>query len=202
MDNRNIAQSIAQLARISVGDGHVCGLTPAQWNTLRFFARANRFSRTVSAFAEFHATTRGTASQTVKGLVSEGYLTRSPSDLDGRSVRFDLTDKGHRALSQDPLDVLSEAIGNLAPDVRDQLQTSVKRLTEEVARTRGKPSFGSCRFCCHLACALRKPGDEPDYACDLLGQPLAANDLDDLCVNFEMAQSKPTTRSRGGRGTS
>jgi hypothetical protein len=30
---------------------------------LRFFARANSFSRTPSAFAEFQATTRGTASQ-------------------------------------------------------------------------------------------------------------------------------------------
>ncbi len=202
MDNRSIAQSIAQLARMSAGDGHVCGLTPAQWNTLRFFARANRFSRTVSAFAEFHATTRGTASQTVKGLVSEGYLTRSPSDLDGRSVRFDLTDKGRSALDHDPLDALSEAIGKLAPDVRNQLETSVKRLTEEVARTRGKPSFGSCRFCCHLACALRKSGGEPSYACDLLEQPLAANDLDDLCVNFETAPSNATARSRRGGGPS
>ncbi len=201
MDNRSIAQSIAQLARMSAGDGQVCGLTAAQWNTLRFFARANRFSRTVSAFAEFHATTRGTASQTVKGLVSEGYLTRSRSDLDGRSVRFDLTDKGRGALSQDPLDALSEAIGKLAPGVRNQLASSLKRLTEEVAGSRGKPSFGSCRFCCHLACALRKSGKEQTYACDLLEQPLAANDLDDLCVNFETAPPK-ATRSRRNRKTS
>ena len=199
MDSRGIAQSIAQLARMSVGDGHVCGLTAAQWNTLRFFARANRFSRTVSAFAEFHATTRGTASQTVKGLVSEGYLTRTPSDLDGRSVRFDLTDKGRSALSQDPLDALSEAIGGLPPGVRNQLASNLKRLTEEVAGARGKPSFGSCRFCCHLTCALRKPGGEPSYACDLLEQPLAANDLDDLCVNFETPPSKAAARSRGER---
>lgn len=202
MDSRGIAQSIAQLARMSAGDGHVCGLTAAQWNTLRFFARANRFTRTVSAFAEFHATTRGTASQTVKGLVSEGYLTRSRSDLDGRSVRFDLTDKGRSALSRDPLDVLSEAIGNLPPGIRNQLETSLKRLTEEVARTRGKPCFGSCRLCCHLACTLRKPGGEPAYACDLLGQPLAANDLDDLCVNFETAQPNVTPRPRRDGKTS
>ena len=195
MDNRSIAQSIAQLARMSAGDGQVCGLTAAQWNTLRFFARANRFSRPVSAFAEFHATTRGTASQTVKGLVSEGYLTRSRSDLDGRSVRFDLTEKGRGALSHDPLDALSEAIGKLAPGVRNQLASSLKRLTEEVADSRGKPSFGSCRFCCHLTCALRKPGGEPSYACDLLDQPLAANDLGDLCVNFETAQSNTAARS-------
>ena len=202
MDSRGIAESIAQLARMSVGDGHVCGLTAAQWNTLRFFARANRFSRTVSAFAEFHATTRGTASQTVKGLVSEGYLTRSPSDLDGRSVRFDLTAKGREALSHDPLDALSEAIGKLAPGVRGQLATSLKRLTEEVAGSRGKPSFGSCRFCCHLACALRKSGGDTSYACDLLGQPLAANDLDELCVNFETAQPRTTTGSRRDKKTS
>ena len=33
-----------------------------------------RIIRTVSAFAEFHATTRGTASQTVKGLSTTGQL--------------------------------------------------------------------------------------------------------------------------------
>ena len=40
----------------------------AQLMALRFFARANSFSRTPSAFAEFQATTRGTALQAIKAL--------------------------------------------------------------------------------------------------------------------------------------
>ena len=44
------------------------GVDTAQLMALRFFARANSFSRTPSAFAEFQATTRGTALQAIKAL--------------------------------------------------------------------------------------------------------------------------------------
>jgi DNA-binding MarR family transcriptional regulator len=76
---------------------------------LRYFSRANRFSRTVSAFAEFHATTRGTASQTVKGLIKQGYLARIPSDTDGRSARVNMTDNAKAILARDPFEVVVDA---------------------------------------------------------------------------------------------
>src|ERR1700730_8622173 len=41
---------------------------PRPMDGVGFFARANSFSRTPSAFAEFQATTRGTASQAIKAL--------------------------------------------------------------------------------------------------------------------------------------
>ena len=54
------------------------GLNPAQWESLRFLARANRYSRTPSALAEYLRTTKGTASQTLKSLESKGYVRRVP----------------------------------------------------------------------------------------------------------------------------
>ena len=72
---RAIADMILHLGRAS--QDYEAGLSPAQWTALRYLARANRFSRTVSAFAEFHATTRGTASQTVKGLVARGFVKKT-----------------------------------------------------------------------------------------------------------------------------
>src|SRR6516165_1271169 len=57
-------------------EGYDGELSPAQWMALRYFARANTFSRTPSAFAEFQATTRGTASQAIKALEAGGYLVR------------------------------------------------------------------------------------------------------------------------------
>ena len=82
-DGRSGAELVLRLSRAALGEGFVEALTSAQWMALRYFSRANRFSRTVSAFAEFHATTRGTASQTVKGLIEQGYLARIPSETDG-----------------------------------------------------------------------------------------------------------------------
>ena len=87
MHSRVIAELVLRLGRIASGEGLVEGLTPAQWTVLRYFARANRFSRTPSAFAAFHGTTRGTASQTIKNLEIQGYLTRIRSQADGRSAR-------------------------------------------------------------------------------------------------------------------
>jgi DNA-binding MarR family transcriptional regulator len=78
------------------------GLTPAQWAVLRYFARANRFSRTPSAFAAFHGTIRGTASQTIKSLETRGYLRRTRSEADGRSARLDLIGKARAILAHAP----------------------------------------------------------------------------------------------------
>ncbi|MFB6261826.1 MAG: MarR family transcriptional regulator, partial [Thiohalorhabdaceae bacterium] len=65
-------------------EGASSGLTPAQWSALRFFASANRFSRTVSAFAAYNVTSRGTASQTIKALERHGYLRRETVTADKR----------------------------------------------------------------------------------------------------------------------
>ena len=109
MDSRVIAELVLRLGCIASGEGLVKGLTPAQWTVLRYFARANRFSRTPSAFATFHGTTRGTASQTIKNLETQGYLTRMRSEADGRSTRLDLTDKARAVLVNDRFDAVVRA---------------------------------------------------------------------------------------------
>ena len=106
-----IAELAAQLSRLVYGDAFIDGLTPAQWTALRFFSRANRFSRTVSAFAEFHATTKGPASQTVKSLVIKELIKRTRSKSDGRSARLDLTANGRALLKNDPFEILIRAAG-------------------------------------------------------------------------------------------
>ena len=48
---RAAADLVLRLSRAGLGEGFVETLTSAQWMALRYFSRANRFSRTVSAFA-------------------------------------------------------------------------------------------------------------------------------------------------------
>ena len=74
MSARETAELLLLLGRLVQAEGYHGDLSPAQWMALRFFARANSFSRTPSAFAEFQATTRGTATQTIKALETGGYL--------------------------------------------------------------------------------------------------------------------------------
>jgi DNA-binding MarR family transcriptional regulator len=72
MSARETAELLLMVGRLVQFEGYDGGLSPAQWMALRFFARANSFSRTPSAFAEFQATTRGTASQAIKALEAGG----------------------------------------------------------------------------------------------------------------------------------
>ena len=113
MSARETAELLLQVGRLVQAEGYDGELSPAQWMALRFFARANPFSRTPSAFAEFQATTRGTASQAIKALEAGGYLVRQRSKADGRSVSLRLTDKGKEALARDPFEVLVRAVDSL-----------------------------------------------------------------------------------------
>src|ERR1700686_3420995 len=65
MSARETAELLLQVGRLVQAEGYDGELSPAQWMALRFFARANSFSRPPSAFAEFQATTRGTATQAI-----------------------------------------------------------------------------------------------------------------------------------------
>ena len=94
MSSESLAALLGHLGRADGPEGARGGLTQAQWAALRYMARANALSRTVSALAAYQATTRGTVSQTVKALVAQGYLTRNRSQRDGRSIQFDLTPAG------------------------------------------------------------------------------------------------------------
>jgi DNA-binding MarR family transcriptional regulator len=118
MSARETAELLLLVGRFLQADGYEGELSPAQWMALRFFARANSFSRTPSAFAEFQATTRGTASQAIKALEVGGYLVRQRSRADGRSVTLRLTDKGHEVIARDPFEVLVRAVDSL--DAQEQ----------------------------------------------------------------------------------
>ena len=56
MSARETAELLLVVGRLVQTEGYDGELSPAQWMALRFFARANSFSRTPSAFAEFQAT--------------------------------------------------------------------------------------------------------------------------------------------------
>ena len=191
MDSRVVAELVLHLGRIASGDGLVGGLTPVQWTGLRYFARANRFSRTPSAFAAFHGTTRGTASQTIKGLVADGYLKQTRSKTDGRSVRLDLTERARALLDDDPIETLVRAADALPPGVRGNFAAVLQRLLGSVALQTGKPLFGTCETCLHFEGDGCCQGGMSAYECGFVKEALAADELEQLCINFESGKAGP-----------
>ena len=181
---RTIAELVVQLGCLSRGDGFVADLTLAQWTALRYFSRANRFSRTVSAFAEFHGTTRGTASQTIKSLVQNDYLIRKRSKADGRSIDFTLTHKSEKLLTEDPLGALVAAAGALSNSASQNVARSFARLLRKMAQQQGKRHFGMCPDCKYLqddGCFIN---GKSNYCCTLMDEPLIEAEVQQICVNF------------------
>jgi DNA-binding MarR family transcriptional regulator len=189
MDSRTVAELVLHLGRIACAEALVEGLTAAQWAGLRYFGRANRFSRTPSAFAAFHGTTRGTASQTIKNLEAQGFLARMRSEADRRSVHLVLTDKAKAMLQNDLFETLVRAAETLPAGARGQFGNALQRMLGHVALATGKPTFGSCASCSHLAGDDRGRDGRQSYSCGLASEPLLLEELDGVCIKFVQGKS-------------
>ena len=175
-----IADLVLQLGRAAYADGAAGELTQAQWIAIRFFFRANRFSRTISGFAQFHATTRGTASQTVKTLVEQGYLVRTPAEKDARSIRFDLTALARRKLHDDPLEGVTNAAAGVSEEERLSMSATLRAMLDNLGDERGRPVIGICRLCGHLD----RGAAGRNARCRLMQEPLVETEFEELCVRY------------------
>lgn len=122
------AREIEKLIRIHLANSYRDNLRPAQWQALRFFASAEARERTLTGFSRHRRSTMGTASMTVSQLVERGYLERG--DPRGqRNVDIRISEKGRRALDNDPLAELAAAVGRLPEDDQAQLLEHLRRIT-------------------------------------------------------------------------
>ena len=188
MSARETAELLVQVGRLVQAEGYDGELNPAQWLALRFFARANQFSRNPSAFAEFQATTRGTATQTIKSLEAGGYLVRQPSKADRRSVSLRLTSKGKQTLARDPFEVLVRAVDSLDTKERIAMRRSLHQVLSTLATSGAHRQIGVCQDCTHFGREMRcnPPSTGPSAAeCLLLGGPIQPEDVGLLCVHFQ-----------------
>ncbi len=196
MSARETAELLLLVGRLVQADSYEGELSPAQWMALRFFARANSFSRTPSAFAEFQATTRGTASQAIKALEAGGYLVRQRSEADGRSVTLRLTDKGNEAVACDPFEVLVRAVDSLDAKVQTAMHHALHHVLTTVAASGAHRRFGVCQDCTYLGGETRCDSTSATLAslkCLLFGVPIEPEDAGLLCVHFQ-----PTSEHRDG----
>ena len=157
------------------------GLNPAQWESLRFLGRANRYSRTPSALAEYLRTTKGTASQTLKSLEAKGYVCRVPNPKDRRAVRIDITDAGHIVLRRDPLSCLESSAASLGEDL-DSVSRVLGRLAASLERANGKV-FGLCSECTFFCKNADAGAEGGPHQCGLHEEPLSAVDATKICVS-------------------
>jgi len=183
IDNR-ATELIERLARLVTSDGHSHGLKPAQWNVLRFLARANRFSRTPGALTAYLGATKGTVSQTVISLEQAGLVEKRPHPTDRRSVELSLSPAGWQMLAQDELSRLDNSVSALPKPAREQLEKGLSALlTSHLAANGGRP-FGICHDCRHFA---RDADGQGRHFCRLLLEPLTEADSMLICQEQQAA---------------
>ncbi|WP_428669637.1 MarR family transcriptional regulator [Roseibium sp.] len=146
-ETRAIRELIDRLTRLNAAEEWNGPLNPSQFAALTYLGRANRFSRAPSHVADYLATTRGTASQTLKALARKALIAETRSDADKRSIRYDITEAGQELL--DNPSGLDHVIGHLSPETAESLSASLKALLLAMLHERGGRTFGICRTCEH-----------------------------------------------------
>ncbi|HEY0833430.1 MAG TPA: MarR family transcriptional regulator [Azospirillum sp.] len=135
---RATAEVMAQVLRTTASLAFTEGLNPAQWAALRYFAQATPSARSVVAFARYHGTTKGTASQTIAALLKKGMLDRHRGERDRRTVNLVLTDAGRALLDSDPLNELAAAIGALSDGHHQTMAEGLDQLLRTLLARRAR----------------------------------------------------------------
>lgn len=162
---------IERLGRLLRAGDHAGGLAPAQWEALRYFARANRFSRTPAALADYLGATRGTISQTLIALEDKGLVRKAANARDGRSVELSLTRSGRALLDSDSLKDVARDID--ASGEADGLAQGLEAALHQALVRRGGRAFGVCRTCRHFRPSGRGDKAGKPHHCALLDEPLS-----------------------------
>jgi len=182
----DVAVLLNRLSRIAHAMQFSHGLNPAQWEALRYIGRANRYSASPTALADYVGSTKGTVSQTLIALEAKGFVSRIREDCDRRKVMLVLTEAGRLLLEEDPLCQLSNAAGAVDDDGRSQVADGLRAILDDLCIRQGARNFGVCGNCCHL----RKDAENPcgkGGVCGVTTDSLDAAELDRLCVNFVRA---------------
>lgn len=177
-EDEEIAELMDRIARLHSARRRSAALPEAQVAALDYLARANRFSRSPSAVADYLAATRGTVSQTLIALARKGLVTEEPAPDDRRSRIYSLTPEGRAE------------IGGAAPGpdwdggqpgTKARLIAGLRAALAVMIRDAGGRSFGLCRTCRH-----HRPGRDGAF-CALLGVALATAEADQICAEHQAA---------------
>ena len=181
-DDVAVGQNLAQLerlARLMRSASHTEGLNAAQWEALRYFARANGFSNSPGALTKYLGATKGTTSQTVLSLIKKGAIAKTLRDNDGRSIVLILTEAGRKMLGLDPLLSLDKAIAKLGDKTSKRFSKGLNELLQIEVGRQVEPSFGNCAGCVHAA------KDKGEVWCKVLNVNVSEDDSQKLCVHHK-----------------
>jgi len=162
------------------GLGQETGLQPVQLHVLQYLARANRYSDTPAAVAEYLGLTKGTVSQTLITLEKRGLLERAGDKKDKRVVRLALTGEGRSLVrSCSPPPVLVKAARSMPKRDGEALRLLLTTLLQGVQKAAGVRGFGVCLHCRHFLT------EDRGFRCGLTLEALPTKQTEKICREHE-----------------
>ena len=184
---REAIELLGQVARILWFEGTKHGLRDREWMALRFLSRANRFSRTPSALASYVGTTRGTASFIIGELERLGYVERTRSSKDKRSVMLSVTQQGKKFLARDPVNGLVDAFAILDDDSKVRFRDTLRHVLDQADAAEQRHHTDVCKRCIFLRedRTASENKSTVEFTCRLFRAAIAETEIELLCTSFE-----------------
>lgn len=153
------------------------GLQPVHFQVLNYLSRANKYSNTPAAVANYLGMTRGTVSQSLIILEKKGYLEKTPDANDKRVVHLRLLPEGKSVLTQArPSDLFSSATDIMRGAGEEMTDANVfQQALTALQKANQSQSFGVCKTCRNFSI---KDGE---FFCQLTQEKLSDSDSEQIC---------------------
>ena len=156
-------------------------LQPVQLQSLIYLSRANRYSNTPQALAEYLGLTKGTVSQTLLLLDRRGLIERFEDDIDRRVVRLRLSSAGEQLLAESqPALAWQNATRNISPNRIRNATSALREALVTLQEDNEGAVFGvcsNCSFCQKLSQRI--------YRCGQMGDRLSGPETRKLCRIYQ-----------------
>jgi DNA-binding MarR family transcriptional regulator len=152
-------------------------LQPVHLQALIYLSKANRYSNTPQALADYLGLTKGTVSQTLLLLDRRGLIERFEDDIDRRVVRLRLSSAGERLLADaQPALPWQNATRNISPNRIRNATSALREALATLQEDNEGAVFGVCS-----TCSWCQKLSQRIYRCGKMGDRLSGPETRKLC---------------------
>ncbi|HUP31331.1 MAG TPA: MarR family winged helix-turn-helix transcriptional regulator [Usitatibacter sp.] len=152
-------------------------LQPVQLQALIYISKANRYSNTPQALADYLGLTKGTVSQTLLLLDRRGLIERFEDDVDRRVVRLRLSSAGEQLLAESqPALPWQNATRNISPNRIRNATSALREALVTLQEDNEGTVFGECN-----SCSWCQKLSQRIYRCGRMGDRLSGPETRKIC---------------------
>ena len=156
-------------------------LQPVHLHALIFVSKANRYSNTPQALADYLGLTKGTVSQTLLLLDRRGLIERFEDEIDRRVVRLRLSSAGESLLAEaQPSLAWQNATRNISPNRIRNATSALREALATLQEDNEGTIFGVCS-----SCSWCQKLSQRIYRCGKMGDRISGPETRRICRIYE-----------------